>query len=166
MTGASEASHPRVRHADAICTACTAGVSVVCMSSMAAALAATGAAAGAGAAGMGGMASMSGAALSIIPGLFDALGLGALNHLPNDVLQPLLVVFLTLSVVATYIASRSHGRPRPLLVSVVSAILMYVSIYVVMSDALYLLSLTGLLGAALWGIVLGRRTRRLLPGAR
>lgn len=163
---ASRAPRARVPHADAICAACTAGVSVVCMSSMAVALAATGAAAGAAAAGAEGMASMSGTALSFIPGLLDAVGLGALNHWPNEVLQPLLVVFLVLSVLVTYLASRTYGRTGPFVLSVASAVLMYASIYVVMSDTLYLSSLVGLVGAGAWGIVLSRRTRRPLPLAR
>ena len=156
---------PALRHADAVCNACSAGLSVVCMSSMATALAATGAAAGAGAAGMGGIAA-SGGALSVLPIVFDTLGLGALNHLPNDLLQPLLVVFLALTVAAAYAASRSHGRRGPLLLSAASAVLMYVSIYGVTSDALYVVSFAGLLGATLWAIALSRRTPRLIAELR
>ncbi len=134
------------------------------MGSMAIALAASGAAAGAGAAGMGGMAAMgSGGALSVLPVIFDTIGLGALNHLPNELLQPVLLVFLAVSVVAAYLASRSHGRRGPPLLSAVSAVLMYVSIYGVMSDALYLVSLGGILAAVIWGLRLSRA--RPLPSA-
>jgi len=149
-----------VRLADAVSSAGSAGLSVVCMSSMATALAAT-STAGAGAAGMSGMAAMgSSGALSVLPAVFDAVGLGALNHLPNELLQPLLVLFLALSVASAYLASRSHGQRGPLFVSAASAALMYVSIYGLMSDALYLLSFGGLLAAAVWGLRLGRARPR------
>lgn len=152
------------KHLDAVCATCASGVSVVCMSSMAAALAAAGAAAGAGAAGtgaMGGMgngASASGA-VSALPGLLEGLGLGSLNRLPNEVLQPLLVVLLTLSVGSAYLAYRGHGRPPALVLAAVSAVAMYAGIYVSMSDALYLAGLIGMLAASAWGVVLARRPR-------
>lgn len=154
----------RLRHVDAICGTCTAGASVVCMSSMAAALAATGAAAGAGAAGMGGMGSMggetaSGGTLAVFPALLDALGLGFLSRIPNEILQPVLVAMLALSVVAAYLAYRGHRRPQALVLTGVSGSAMYASIYVVMSEPLYALSLAGLVGSSLWGIALAREPR-------
>lgn len=149
-----------LRHADTVSSATSAGLSVVCMASMATAFAATGTAAGAGAAGLSGMAAMgSGGALSVLPVIFEAVGLGTLNHLPNELLQPLLIVSLGLSVGATYLASRRHGRRGPLLLSAASAVLLYLSIYAAMSDALYLVSFVGLLAAAIWGLWLGRATR-------
>ncbi len=154
----------RVRRWDTACTVCTAGVSVVCMSSMAAALAAAGAAAGAGAASMAGMASAAGEtnALSLLPRLFERLGLGLLNRLPNQILQPLLIVLLALSVGTAYLAYRGHHRPQALTLAGASAVVMYVSIYVWMSDPLYLLSLSGLIGAGLWSIYLVRHLQRVL----
>lgn len=143
----------------------TSGVSVVCMSSMAAALAAAGAAVGAGAAGVGSMGTMGGlsaegGASSFLPGLFERLGLAFLNALPNEVLQPLLVVLLTVSVGASYLAYRGHRRLPPLGLALVAAPLMYASIYVGMSDPLYLASLAGLLGSGLWGLAFARRPTR------
>ncbi len=154
----------RVRRWDTACTVCTAGVSVVCMSSMAAALAAVGAAAGAGAASMAGMASAAGetTALSLLPRLFERLGLGLLDRLPNKILQPLLIVLLALSVGTAYLAYRGHHRPQALILAGASAVVMYVSIYVRMSDPLYLLSLSGLIGAGLWSIYLARHPQRVL----
>lgn len=150
------------KHLDAVCATCASGASVVCMSSMATALASAGAAAGAGAAGMGGMgygASAADGAASVLPGLFEALGLGVLNRLPNEVLQPLLVVLLTASVGSAYLAYRGHGRPQALVLSAASAVAMYAGIYVWMSDALYLAGLIGTLAASAWGIVLVRPPR-------
>ena len=149
----------RVRRWDTACTVCTTGVSVVCMSSMAAALVAAGAAVGAGAASMAGMASTAGkgTALPLLPRLFDHLGLGLLNRLPNQILQPLLIVLLALSVGTAYLAYRGHHRPQALILAGASGVVMYVSIYVWMSDPLYLLSLGGLIGAGLWSLYLARR---------
>lgn len=130
----------KLRHVDAICGACTAGVSVVCMSSMAG--------------------DATSGALSVFPALLDAVGLGFLSRIPNEVLQPLLVALLTLSVGAAYVAYRGHGRPHALLLAAPSAVVMYASIYVVMSDALYVASLAGLVAASLWGISLARRGTR------
>ncbi len=149
------------RHLDAVCAACASGVSIVCMSSMAAALAAAGAAAGAGATGMGAMgggAAASGA-VSALPGLMDGLGLGVLSRLPNEVLQPLLVVLLTLSVGSAYLAYRGHGRPQALILAAGGAVAMYAGIYVWMSDALFLAGLIGMLTASASGIVIARRPR-------
>lgn len=152
---------------DTACSVCTAGASVVCMSSMAAALAAAGTAAGAVAAGMAGMSTMSSTggiasptveaqALPLLPGVLERLGLGFLNGIPNEILQPLLIVLLTVSVATAYLGYRGHGRPYALALTLGSAVVMYVSIYVWMSDPLYLFSLIGLIGAGLWGMYLAR----------
>lgn len=149
----------KIPHTDAICTVCTSGVSVVCMSSMAAALGAAGAAVGASVTGMGGMAATSSGTsspTSALPGLFDWLGLGVLNTLPNEVLQPVLVVLLTLNVAAAYVAYRGHRKPHALALTLAAGLVAYAAIYVWMSDALYFLGLAGLLAAAAAGIYLSR----------
>jgi len=138
-----------------VCNACTAGVSVVCMSSMVASLTAT---AVGGVAGMAGMESMAtterSSGLLFLPRLFDRLGLGFLNQLPNAILQPLLIVLLMASVGAAFITYRRHRRPHTLTLAAASALAMYFSIYVWMSDLLYLSSLLGQLGAGIWAMYL------------
>ena len=154
----------------AVCSATTAVISVVCMSSMAA-LTAAGAAAGAGATSMAAMGSMSGmgaaptssAALPLLPSLLERIGLGPFNQLPNEVLQPLLVVFLLASLASAYLVYRGHGRPSALILTTLSGVLMYLSIYVWMSDVLYVLSLIG--GAGFWGLYLARRPTLVAAGA-
>lgn len=127
---------------------------------MAAALTATGAA---GAAGMARMGSVAGTArfsvLLLLPQLLDRLGLRILNRLPNAILQPFLIVLLLVSVSAAYVAYRGHGLPQALVLTVASALAMYVSIYVWMSDLLYLLSLLGLFGAGVWAMYLVSRAQ-------
>ncbi len=140
------------------CNVCTAGLSVVCMSSMGAAMTATGAARVAGLAGMEGMsANAQSSGLLFLPRLFDSLGLGVLNRLPNAILHPLLVVLLMASVGAAFVAYRGHRRPHPLTLAVASALALYVSIYVWMSDLLYLSSLVGQIGAGVWAMYLVSR---------
>lgn len=161
----------KFRGTNAVCSACAAGVSVVCMSSMATALAAVGAAAGASGAGMAGMGSTGGAAeapssmtgSSFLSVLFERLGFGALSRIPNEILQPLLVVLLTVATATAFLAYCGHGRPHALLLTAVSAAAMYSSIYIWMSDPIYLLSLGGLLGAGLWGIYLAAHSRQIRP---
>lgn len=149
----------KVRSPEALAGGVTCCVSVVCMSSMATAVAAAAAATGAGAAGMGAMGGMSdtSSATAFLPRLFDAVGLGFLNHIPNEVLQPLLVVLLAASVGATYLSYRAHRRAAVLALAAAGALVMYLSIYAWMSEPLYFASLLGLLAASAWGTLLSRR---------
>lgn len=152
----------KIKRLDTVCSVCTSGVSVVCMSSMGAVLAAAGTAGGAGAVGLAGMGSMGASstgasAFFIVPRFFDRIGLDFLNQVPNAVAQPLLVVMLTVSLVASYLAYRGHRRPYTPALTLVSSVAMYVSIYVWMSEPLYFTSLAGLLAAGALGIFLTRR---------
>lgn len=149
----------KTKRLDTVCSVCTSGVSVVCMSSMGAAVAAAGTAGSAGAIGMAGMElSSSGAStLSLLPRLFDRLGLGFLNQLPDAVAQPLLVVLLTISAIAAYLAYRGHRQPYGLVLTLASGAAMYISIYHWMSELLYFVSLAGLVAAGVWSIFLARR---------
>lgn len=155
----------------AVCSLCTGGVSVVCMSSMGVAAAAAGAAAGAAAtsmAGMGGVGAMAGpqpsfaqtSAFFLVPRLFESVGLRFLNHVPNEVAQPFLVLLLGLSVGTGYLAYRAHRQPQVLALTVASGLAMYVSIYVWMSEAVYFLSLPALLAAGIWGLFLARKPEK------
>jgi hypothetical protein len=145
------------------CSACAAGFSVVCMSSMGAAIAAATAAVGASATGMAGM----GAAQASPSGslwltrLFETMGLGILNRLPNEVAQPLLAALLVISIGAAYVASRGHRSSGALVLTLGSAMVMYTSIYIWMSELVYFLSLAGIVVAAIWGFFLARGTRAI-----
>lgn len=146
----------------AICSATTAVISVVCMGSMAAAVATVAGAAGAGATSMVAMAGTGAAppgsvALPLLPSLLKRIGLGFFNQLPNEILQPLLVVFLLASFATAYLAYRGHGRPATPILTALSGVLVYLSIYVWMSDMLYILRLIGLVAAGLLGLYLTRR---------
>lgn len=92
---------------------------------------------------------------------FESIGLGILNQLPNQVAQRLLAALLVISVGTSYIAYRGHRQPGVLVLTVASAIAMYVSIYVWMSEPLYFISLVGLVAAAMWGLFLARSPRAI-----
>jgi hypothetical protein len=143
------------------------------MSSMAVALTAAGVAAGAGASSMAQIGRMSGigaaptgsAARPLLPTLLDRIGLAFFDQLPNAILQPLLVVFLLASVATACLAYRGYGRPWALILTALSGVFMYASIYVWMSDALYVVSLIGLVAGGFWGVYLTSRPARLAARA-
>ena len=89
-----------------------AGASVVCMASMGAMVAATTTSATAGMAAMGAAA----ASTPHVPAITRALravGLGALTHVPNAVLQPLLIILLLIAIgAALWRSPSSLSRPR------------------------------------------------------
>lgn len=140
-----------------------AGTSVVCMASMGAMVAATTASATAGMAGMGGAA----ASTSHVPAITRALravGLGALTHVPNAVLQPLLIILLLIAIGAALWRARV-ARTTPALtlalVIVAAATGLYASIYVTVSQTGYGLALVVLLLASVLSAWVGRRRGRL-----
>lgn len=173
-TGDPSGRRPRASRPpwDTVCNLCAGGVSVICMSSMAAATAGAGAAAGAAAASMGAMGTMGGmptaapdasvasTSLGLLPRLFETVGLGVLNRVPNEVAQPVLAALLALTIGAAYLSYRGHRRPWVPGLTIVAALAMYASIYVTMSELLYFVSLAGLLATASWAMLLARRPVR------
>jgi len=140
-----------------------AGASVVCMASMGAMGAASAAGATAGMAGMGAVA----ASTPHVPAVTHALravGLGALTHVPNAVLQPLLIVLLLVASGATLWRARS-ARTTPALtfalVIVAAAVGLYASIYVTVSETGYGIALVVLILASVLSAWVGRRRGRL-----
>jgi len=132
------------------------------MSSMGAAAVAAGGAGAVGIAAMGsagGMGTMGdvGASSMTLTRAFDSLGLGIFNMIPNQIAQPLLFALLAMSVVLAYIAYRVHRALYVPILSLASAILMYLSIYVWMSELFYLTSFAGMIAASVLGLVAARR---------
>jgi len=139
------------------------GASVVCMASMGAMVAASTAGATAGMAGMGAVA----ASTPHVPAVTHALravGLGALTHVPNAVLQPLLIVLLLIAIGAALWRARV-ARTTPALtlalVIVAAAVGLYASIYVTVSETGYWLALVVLILASVLSAWVGRRRGRL-----
>jgi hypothetical protein len=117
---------------EAACSVVTAAVSIVCMGSMTLATVGAGATAGAGASSVAAMGSMQGMASSsaapdavpLLPSLIDRFGLGFLNHVPNEILQPLLIALVLLGVGLAYLNFRAHRRPQALVLTAVSGLVM------------------------------------------
>lgn len=147
----------RRSHAEAICSACAAGVSILCMSSMAVALAGASATGAAAAVGMAGMESTSSGSISFWAALLSAVGLGGLASAPDAVLRTLLVISLTLSTISAYVIGRARRRRGAFLLVGGSAVAMYASIYLAMSEPLYTLTLVTFIAGALWTTLVGRR---------
>jgi len=138
------------------------GTSVVCMASMGAMVAATTASATAGMAGMGAAA----ASMPHVPAITRALravGLGALTHVPNAVLQPLLIILLLIAIGAALWRARV-ARTTPALtlalVIVAAAAGLYASIYITVSETGYWIALAVLLLASVLSAWSGRRRGR------
>ncbi len=137
-----------------------AGASVVCMASMGAMVAATTASATAGM----GAAAASTPHVPAITRALRAVGLGALTHVPNAVLQPLLIILLLIAIGAALWRARV-ARTTPALtlalVIVAAAVGLYASIYVTVSETGYWLALVVLLLASVLSAWVGRRRGRL-----
>lgn len=137
----------------------TAGASVVCMASMGAMVAASTAGAVTGMAGMGAAAAAS-PHVPTVTRVLRAVGLGGLTHLPNTVLQPLLIALLLVSVGAALRSARLARTTRAAaltLLIVVAAAGLYASIYIAVSEAGYWIALVVLLLASLLAAWPGRR---------
>ncbi len=140
-----------------------AGASVVCMASMGAMVAASAVGATAGMAGMGAVAASTPHAPAVTHAL-QAVGLGSLTHVPNAVLQPLLIVLLLVaSGVALWRArvARTTLALTLALVIVAAAVGLYASIYVTVSETGYWLALVVLLLASVLSTWSGRRRGQL-----
>lgn len=88
--------------------------------------------------------------------LLEQVGLGFLNQIPDTVLRLIFIMLLLLSVGTAYVSFRSHRKPQALLLTVFSGALLYASIYVSMNEPLYYIGFAGMLGAAVWGLILAR----------
>jgi len=139
------------------------GASVVCMASMGVMVATSTAGATAGMAGMGAAA----ASTTHVPAITHALramGLGGLTHVPNAVLQPLLIVLLLIAIgTALWRArvARTTGALTLALVIVAAAAGLYASIYIRVSEGGYWLALAVLILASVLSAWSGRRRGRL-----
>ncbi len=141
------------------------GASVVCMASMGAMVAASTAGATAGMAGMGAAATSTPHVPAIARAL-RAMGLGVLTHVPNAVMQPLLIALLLVAIGAALWRARSARTAAALslaLLVVAAAVVLYASIYVAASETGYWIALVVLILASVLSAWPGRRRGRLRP---
>jgi len=141
---------------------CSCGTSVVCMAQMGA----TGAAAGTMGA-MGAVGTATAVSTPFITLTFQAIGLGFLLALPALFYQALLVAILAFTAFSSYLSRRRHKRQGPFVLTLISSLLVYGSIYLLASEVLYWASFVLMFISGTWNYVATRqRTSRLQKESR
>ena len=87
--------------------------------------------------------------------ILSAIGIGFLIN--DDILRPLMIVFLLVAILGLVLGMRHHGRPWALILAILSAVTLYVSIYVSFNDVIAGLSIAGLVIASLLNLFLRQR---------
>jgi len=142
------------------------GASIVCMASMGAMVAASTAGATAGMAGMGAAAAAAATTTHVpaVTHMLRAVGLGELTHIPNAVLQPLLLVLLLVAIGAALWRARV-ARTIPALalalLIIAAAAVLYASIYITISETGYWIALVVLILASVLSAWPRRRRSRV-----
>lgn len=126
-----------------IVQACSCCTSVVCMAQM-------GTAAVAGGASMGVMGAAASSSVPLLTVAFQAAGLGFLLALPASFYQILLIAVLGITLISSYFSYIFHKNPGPFGLAVFSSVLLYSSIYLLMSEPLYWVAFVLMLLSAVW----------------
>jgi len=130
-----------------IAHACSACTSLVCMAQMGAMVATGGAAMGA----------MSAATtVPFITFVFQAIGLGFLLVLPPIFYQILLIIVLGFTVVTSYFSYHFHKNISPFILTMMSSLLLYSSIYLFISETLYWVAFLLMVISAAWSYRIGK----------
>ncbi len=122
-----------------VCACCSTGSTIAslgCMAIMTTTIAATGAVA---------MGVMSANSVNFSLKLLNFIGLGFLTRIDLKILESILIVLLLAGIISAYFSYRFHQKNFPLILTIVSSILIYISIFVVMSNSIYYISLIGLI---------------------
>ena len=130
-----------------IAHACSACTSLVCMAQMGA-MAATGGAA------MGAMSAAT--TVPFITFVFQAIGLGFLLVLPPIFYQILLIIVLGFTVVTSYFSYHFHKNISPFILTMMSSLLLYSSIYLFISETLYWVAFLLMVISAAWSYRIGK----------
>jgi mercuric ion transport protein len=78
--------------------------------------------------------------------ILSAIGLGFLIN--DDILRPTMIVFLLLAIVGLALGMRHHGSPWALIVGFLSAVTLYVFIYLSFNELIAGLGIAGLVIAS------------------
>ena len=142
-----------------IAQACSCCTSVVCMAQMGTTIVAGGAS-------MGAMGAAASSSVPLLTVAFQAAGLGFLLALPASFYQILLVVVLGFTVISSYFSYTFHKNPGPFGLVVFSSILLYISIYLLMSEPLYWTAFVLMLLSAAWSYKTVKRKSNIAPHAK
>lgn len=93
--------------------------------------------------------------------ILSAIGLGFLIN--DDILRPMMIVFLLLAIFGLALGMRHHGSPWALIVGIPSAVTLYVFIYVSFNEVIAGLGIAGLVIASLLNVLLRQRQLRNQP---
>jgi mercuric ion transport protein len=93
--------------------------------------------------------------------ILSAIGLGFLIN--DDILRPMMIVFLLLAIFGLTLGMRHHGSPWALIVGILSAVTLYVFIYVSFNEVIAGLGIAGLVIASLLNVLLRQRQLRNQP---
>ncbi len=132
--------------------ACSCGTSIICMAQMGTV--------GATAGSMGTMGAVSAATAGSIPFVtvaFQAVGLGFLFALPALFYQTLLVVILAFTQFSSYFSYRFHRKLGPFVLTAISSLLVYGSIYLLGSEYLYWIGFLFMFCSGAWNYVVTKR---------
>lgn len=111
---------------------------------------------------VGALAAAPACCLPLLAAAGASLGLGALGQFQGTLVY-VLEAFVALAVVGAIIGFRAHRKPGPLVVAAASAASIFYSFNVAHSQVLVFSSLAGLLVAAVWNTIEGRRCATCAP---
>jgi len=137
------------RRAVSVAHVCSSGTSLVCMAQM-------GATAAAGGAVMGTMGAATSGSVPLITSVFQSIGLGVLLTLPANFYQILLVILLGLTIITSYLSYKSHQKLGIFSLVIISSLLIYSSIYILMSEPLYWIAFVLMLLSMVWNYNIGK----------
>ncbi len=134
---------------------CSCGTSIVCMAQMGTASVAAGTMAG-----MSAVSTSTAVSTPFITVAFQAIGLGFLLALPQIFYQVLLILILAVTAGSSYFSYRFHRRVGPLGLALASSLLMYSSIYLLVSEPLYWAGFALMMISAIWNYLVTKRSPR------
>jgi hypothetical protein len=91
---------------------------------------------------------------------FQVIGLGFLLTLPNLLYQLLLIVILAFTLLSSYLSYKSHKVAGPFLLTFISSLLVYGSVYLIVYEPLYWLGFALMLASGVWNFVSTRSIRQ------
>lgn len=133
--------------------ACSCGTSIICMAQMGAMSTVGGATAGT----MGTMGIAAAGSIPLITVAFQAVGLGFLLALPALFYQTLLVIILAFTIVSSYFSFRFHRRLGPFVLAAISSLLIYSSIYLLVSEYLYWVGFVLMFVSGAWNYLVTKK---------
>ena len=93
--------------------------------------------------------------------ILSAIGLGFLIN--DDILRPLLIVFSPIAILGLALGMRHHGSPWAVILGILSAVTVYVFIYVSFNEVLAWLGVAGLVIASLLNVFLRQQQLKKTP---